>query len=888
MKQLLIALLISIFSLGLNAQSLSETEIYKDDFLPKTVIFKINPENKNLCKASSIDDENLMMFFSEIKLKSFRKKFPNTEAPKFPENKYGHKTADLTTIYEIVYEADIEVEDVIFNLKKNPIIKYAVPHYLPKLIDSYYPNDPSAGNQYYLSRIKAYEAWGICKGDSAIIIGISDTGIDIDHPDLTGNIAYNLNDPINGLDDDNDGFVDNFRGWDFADNDNNPQTADVDLTIDPSYSAAHGTWVSGCGGAEADNNIGIAGTGFYTRIMPLKIQNHQRQLVNAYESIVYAAEHGCSVINCSWGGYSPTEYAQDVITYATINKNSLVVAGAGNNHINKNMYPASYQYVISVGGTKSTDEKWTDVSGSGVTVGSNYGIYVDLCAPAQNLYSTVNDGGYGYLWGGTSFASPVVSGCAGIVKAYFPELDAIQVGERLRVTSDNIDTIPLNSAYVGLLGKGRVNLYRALTDTLIPSVRIINESLSGNSGPFVESGDTLIINGEMINYLTATAELSVTMTSTSPYIEILSSNLNVGIIESLDIFTIPNNTFKIRVLPTCPYDQSVMLKFNFADTNYTDFQYVEIEVNPTMLDIDTNLIKATITSNGKIAYDYTKVNTGNGFTYNNSESLMYEGGLVAGINSTFVLSSVRGENDFYLLSRAEKQSPGTFANQEINCYFSDLAGGFNTFGLEILQDVYAWNSEGNEDYIMVKYGFVNTTDSIFNNFYSGICVDWDIMDYNKNKTLFDIDRSAAYTYSTESFGLFGGIQLLSSGPVNCYAFDNMAGGNGGIDISDGFSNTEKYSALSTSRYSAGGTGSGNDVVNILSSGPHSILPGDTLNVVFALLAGTELSAITDAATAAMQMYDSLFIGVNEISLHNNNLSIYPNPGNDVFNFVFDS
>ncbi|GAI36367.1 unnamed protein product, partial [marine sediment metagenome] len=130
------------------------------------------------------------------------------------------------------------------------------PHYLPELL--YTPDDPLNIYQYYLDTIKAYDAWEICKGDSNIVIGITDTGVDIDHEDLQGNIYYNYNDPINGIDDDNDGFIDNFRGWDLGENDNNPQWEIND----------HGVVVTGIAGARTDNGIGISGVGFKSRFLP--------------------------------------------------------------------------------------------------------------------------------------------------------------------------------------------------------------------------------------------------------------------------------------------------------------------------------------------------------------------------------------------------------------------------------------------------------------------------------------------------------------------------------------------------------------------------------------------------------------------------------------------
>ncbi len=205
-----------------------------------------------------------------------------------------------------------------------------------------------SGLQDYLKPVRAYEAWDIEKSDTAIVIGIVDTGVKFDHEDLD-NVAYNYADPVNGIDDDNDGYIDNFRGWDVANDDNDP-TADSD---------GHGTQVTGVSSAKTDNGAGMASSGFNSRFLPVKIsETPTRYLINEYEGIIYAADHGCKIINLSWGvieGYSA--FAQDVINYAVLEKDAVVVAAGGNKDGEYNYYPASYDHVPSVGPVNVNPEK---------------------------------------------------------------------------------------------------------------------------------------------------------------------------------------------------------------------------------------------------------------------------------------------------------------------------------------------------------------------------------------------------------------------------------------------------------------------------------------------------------------------------------------------------
>ena len=149
------------------------------------------------------------------------------------------------------------------------------------------PSDPMAspvsGQQEHLGQIKAYDAWDVEKGDTTMVIGLVDTGVNYNHPDLKDNIALNYADPVNGIDDDHDGYVDNFLGWDMADNDNDPITG----------TNGHGSSVAGMSSASTNNALGVAGTGFKTKFLEIKaFSNDTKTMVNEYQGVVYAATTG--------------------------------------------------------------------------------------------------------------------------------------------------------------------------------------------------------------------------------------------------------------------------------------------------------------------------------------------------------------------------------------------------------------------------------------------------------------------------------------------------------------------------------------------------------------------------------------------------------------------
>ncbi|MCF8413275.1 MAG: S8 family serine peptidase, partial [Melioribacteraceae bacterium] len=227
----------------------------------------------------------------------------------------SNTSSNLDLITEAKFSSPMDPFYVSSKLSALPEIDYAEPWFLYEL--AYETNDPFKGNQYALNLIKASAAWDVTTGDTNVVIGIVDTGVDWDHPDLSANIWRNRGEiPNNGIDDDNNGFVDDVRGWDFGGltgtPDNNP--------IEDDINSQHGTHVAGIAGAVTNNSIGISSISFKTKIMPVKtaqenIRSSEGQILIAYgyQGIEYAANNGAKVINCSWGGFGYSATAKSYI-----------------------------------------------------------------------------------------------------------------------------------------------------------------------------------------------------------------------------------------------------------------------------------------------------------------------------------------------------------------------------------------------------------------------------------------------------------------------------------------------------------------------------------------------------------------------------------------------
>jgi len=353
---------------------------------------------------------------------------------------------DLLRIYKVAFTSINQVEDLIRDLSTNPLVEYA--EKVPEMKLFYTPNDPSYGTQWHLAKINAANAWNIFNGTSTVVVAVVDNAMAKNHPDLTANIWTNPGEIAGNLiDDDGNGYIDDVNGYDVGDNDNSV------LPLNTSWD--HGTHCSGIVGARTDNTVGISAIGFNVKILPVKAEMNSggsNSISNGYGGIVYAARTGARVISCSWGGTVSAASDQSVINYAW-SKGCAIICAAANDGNSVLHYPAAYNNVYSVASSGSGDLK------SGF---SCYGTWVDITAPGENIYSTIPNTSYGNM-SGTSMATPLVAGLAGLMLSKNPYLTAAQVEGCISSSAANIYTVGSNSAYSpNQLGAGRIDAYQAM------------------------------------------------------------------------------------------------------------------------------------------------------------------------------------------------------------------------------------------------------------------------------------------------------------------------------------------------------------------------------------------------------------------------------------------
>jgi len=341
------------------------------------------------------------------------------------------------------FKANPQVEKVEENFRVRIEPEQVVESKVSKGPTPIYTNDPFLGNQWSLQTMQVFDAWGLVPVTAQdVLVAITDTGIDFSDDELAARIYTNPNEiPNNGIDDDQNGYIDDIHGWDFQAHNNNPSD-DIN----------HGTHVAGIIGAIQNNNFGIAGIAPRVQLMPLRwLGQVDGQSADAVEAIHYAVKMGARVINASWGGekYSQAldEAVQDAQAHGVL---FVVAAGNANNDLDAHPdYPAAFRYdnVITVANTDEND---------GLNSDSNYGLKnVDLGAPGTAILSTFM-GNQFQLMSGTSMSAAEVSGVAALLLAINPNLAARDLK---RILTETVDKIP------SLAGKtvsgGRINAYRA-------------------------------------------------------------------------------------------------------------------------------------------------------------------------------------------------------------------------------------------------------------------------------------------------------------------------------------------------------------------------------------------------------------------------------------------
>jgi subtilisin family serine protease len=473
--------------------------------------------------------------------------------PEFPgarKRTYKGRVIDLSSWYEVTFSKRVDVDALVMAYKSLPGVIDAQPISIQPLYAT--PNDQFYDMQWHLSKIQAPEAWDVETGNPEIIVAVPDTGVRYFMKDLGGSDAsYDTPTAVNGnmwinwaerngqpgVDDDGNGFIDDWIGWDFVEDAKAaapgfpcfPGEDCGGSDNDPRDFNGHGTHCAGSIGAINHNSEAVSSpsggwgngtlepTGNGVKVMPLRIgwsviyfgfEVGGVDMSYAAQAFQYAADQGAKIVSCSWGSDN-TGGIQDAIDYF-LAAGGLIFKAAGNDGYDNpdfisNLGGADYEGIINVAATDSDDcLAWF----------SNYGSWVNVSAPGVDIWSCFHDHNdpvqdYVTTMDGTSMAAPLAASVAALIWSQDPTLSAVQVKDKLLSSADNIDQLSCNLSYAGQLGAGRVNAYNAVSTFPRPLPDLVETSVA-NPPPAALPGGSFSVTDTVINQGTGSAGPSTT------------------------------------------------------------------------------------------------------------------------------------------------------------------------------------------------------------------------------------------------------------------------------------------------------------------------------------------------------------------------------------------
>jgi len=460
---------------------------------------------------------SILVKFKEGTTKGQRKDIASLVQGKFKDknedgidDRYQHILHGRLALIELkgVKEQDLATR-ALRSLQNHPLIEYAEYNYLHQ-IDTTIPSDPSFGDLWGLSKIMAPEAWDTHTGNTEVVVGVIDTGIDYDHEDLAYNMWTNPGEIAgNGVDDDGNGYVDDINGINA-----------ITGTGDPYDDHGHGTHCAGTIGAVGNNGLGVVGVNWKVKLVAMKFLDSggYGYDADAIECINYAIalkDNGVNirVLSNSWGGGLYNQSLKDAIEEANSeSRNILFVAAAGNDGLDTDAYahyPSSYDSanILAVASTDSGDK---------LSYFSNYGsTSVDIGAPGSSILSTTPDNTYSTK-SGTSMATPHVSGAAALLLSVNDTLEVWELKDYLMNYGDTI--LALSGKCVS---EKRLNVYTSLDQVPAPGPTFrISASPASQT---ISQGQTASYNINIESVMRFSGNVQLTATSNPPAINAVIS-----------------------------------------------------------------------------------------------------------------------------------------------------------------------------------------------------------------------------------------------------------------------------------------------------------------------------------------------------------------------------
>ncbi len=778
----------------------------------------------------------------------------------------------LKRIYRVTYDADISPYQAARMIENNPGVRYAEPQYRsfidpipaqmhqnqnpPGNHNQPIPNDPMFLNEGYMEMMEITKAWDVVKGeDGEVIIAIVDSGTDWEHPDLLENVWENPGEiPGNGIDDDGNGFVDDVHGWNFYNNTNDPKP----LEEGPNF---HGTAVAGAAVAVANNGMGLAGTSWNAKFMPINVvSGPNSNLFFPNAGVLYAAMNGAHIINASYGSARSYSQTTSIVYRAAQDLGSLVVAAAGNQGFKLGGYlgyhPASYLTTLSVCGTEPNS--YTSVF--------NYGYSVDVCAAGRRVTTTTLNNAYG-RYSGTSFATPLTAGIAALVKTQYPQFTPQQIREQIRATADNEIYDGNPPFYAGLLGRGYVNAYQAVTEMDNISVRMTKWTAADeNDDDRFDLSEPIEVTATFESFLANADNLTIELVAKPAHAIFPNGNhLSLGSLRSGEKDSID---FSVIPIPSTPYRSFLFIEPRITTPEgelVSGSDAIWLLVNEAQLALhETSTFSYTMTSEGNIGYvDFSNQNYYSapgvrGQMTVNGEEFTHQAGLLVGAGPGGVAGSVFGarsperwwgQNQDFVpagpFELLEKENEQQVSRMTLNDKSSKLPAG-----LAITQESMVSRQERYADVALFRYRLRNQTSSAMVRLHAGLYFSVPVSDQVGMAKYQNVSVEEVFPYmrlNISGGGYVGFAVLSDQAPKHYRTYD------------DGWSDERWESRAPEEAWPGlsggivpGGQSNGGDG-QLFASGPYTIEAFSEVVIDFAMIYGEDMEDLIKNASRMHQL-----------------------------------
>ncbi len=934
-----------------------------DHYLPGRLIVKLESNVSDNYFMQSADYQTvhtetlqkLETFLESYDVKSMTPVFgPNTlsnlqelkrSRPKI-SSKATELTGSLQRTYVINYRSGEDPKQLATEIEKIGGVVYAEPHYtyqtadvnilknqqespemFPSMQESeenkYIPNDPliDQHSQNLFDYMNIFKAWGVNRGSSDVVIAIVDTGVYYDHPDLKDNLWYN---PEPGLADDYFAefeILNDTIGWNFW------ESGDVFKGEEPEQNAnpvgkfsRHGTRVAGVAAAVTDNAEGIAGVGFQTQYMPVKVggtKDYPNSLPFAIHGIIYAAINGADVINCSFVGTGNSRFSSDAITFAQ-EMGAVVIAAIGNNGISTTgTYPASFDDVLAVGAVRdSFDDR--------ITHFSNFGYKVDVFAVGQSVMSTT----FEYddeenLWvpgyqpfTGTSAATPIVSGLAGLLKAEYPDWPAQRIASQISGTARSIRHANPEQQYEDKLGNGVIDAFAALTEN-VPVIHFTDYVFTKEQNQKINVGESGVLTAEGVHFGSPSPELFFKLESMQPGITIHTERKAISDLGPGEIFNI---VFSISIDDDYSLDSvpGFRLTWSAGDIEDPSYQGTHIILYDELLygNMENNRITMSIPSDGTLGFMHPDDNSiGIGFIPGGFDNILSESGImISGYRDVeqVIINQVRDSTGitrhFLPVKNFRFDNAPSYHNTQVGSARFHSVNHPIARELEIeLEAITPIGRSDSRPTIFLNFHVTNVSDFIYRDIHFGIFNHWEIREEGPHSIHFSEEQKLMYVRH-ESSPLVAGIATrgnisgaLAINNESTMTLDQAESRSDSLSFGiiyheddehlDGFTDAEKYLALTSGTERT--TLSADNVSMVFSTGPYTLHPHSQVTIGFIYVWEQNAQRLINEVSSALGMellkhdesgeYAKTGKVADELTLYAN----YPNPFNNQTNLRFD-